>query len=73
MQQFNYNGVSKEKPLNVHLFENLPEPIDIDLDLSKRMIYWADRGDPPRAECLAAKGRRRYVVEQFEQSGIKIS
>lgn len=27
------------------LFSNLPEPIDIDLDLTKRVIYWTDRGD----------------------------
>jgi sugar lactone lactonase YvrE len=27
------------------LFASLPEPIDIDLDLSKRQIYWTDRGD----------------------------
>ncbi len=29
------------------LFEGLPEPIDIDLDLANRTIYWTDRGDPP--------------------------
>ncbi|HYM35649.1 MAG TPA: hypothetical protein VET48_09655 [Steroidobacteraceae bacterium] len=27
------------------LFANLPEPIDMDLDLSKQMMYWTDRGD----------------------------
>jgi hypothetical protein len=27
------------------LFARLPEPIDLDLDLGARMIYWADRGD----------------------------
>jgi hypothetical protein len=27
------------------LFTNLPEPIDLDLDLSKRQMYWTDRGD----------------------------
>jgi sugar lactone lactonase YvrE len=27
------------------LFSNLPEPIDLDLDLRKRQIYWTDRGD----------------------------
>lgn len=26
------------------LFDKLPEPIDLDLDLSQRMIYWTDRG-----------------------------
>jgi sugar lactone lactonase YvrE len=27
------------------LFANLPEPIDLQLDLDKRFIYWTDRGD----------------------------
>jgi DNA-binding beta-propeller fold protein YncE len=30
------------------LFDGLPEPIDLDLDLSRRMMYWTDRGDAPR-------------------------
>jgi DNA-binding beta-propeller fold protein YncE len=29
------------------LFENLPEPIDLELDLENRVLYWTDRGDPP--------------------------
>ncbi|MGH6825241.1 3-hydroxyacyl-CoA dehydrogenase [Methyloceanibacter sp.] len=27
------------------LFRDLPEPIDLDLDLANRTIYWSDRGD----------------------------
>ncbi len=27
------------------LYSGLPEPIDIDLDLTNRLIYWTDRGD----------------------------
>lgn len=27
------------------LFANLPEPIDLDLDLRDRQLYWTDRGD----------------------------
>ena len=34
------------------LFDNLPEPIDLDLDLSNRMLYWTDRGDPPRGNTV---------------------
>ncbi|MCU1287228.1 MAG: 3-hydroxyacyl-CoA dehydrogenase [Acidobacteriales bacterium] len=34
------------------LYDNLPEPIDLDLDLSKRMMYWTDRGDPPRGNTV---------------------
>jgi DNA-binding beta-propeller fold protein YncE len=34
------------------LYDNLPEPIDLDLDLAKRMMYWTDRGDPPRGNTV---------------------
>ena len=34
------------------LFENLPEPIDLDIDPSNRMLYWTDRGDPPRGNTV---------------------
>jgi DNA-binding beta-propeller fold protein YncE len=29
------------------LYDELPEPIDLDLDLNNRVMYWTDRGDPP--------------------------
>jgi hypothetical protein len=34
------------------LHENLPEPIDLELDSLNRMIYWTDRGDPPRGNTV---------------------
>jgi hypothetical protein len=34
------------------LFNNLPEPIDLDLDLGNRIMYWTDRGDPPRGNTV---------------------
>ena len=34
------------------LFDGLPEPIDLDLDLTKRMMYWTDRGDAPRGNTV---------------------
>jgi DNA-binding beta-propeller fold protein YncE len=34
------------------LYENLPEPIDLDLDSTNRMLYWTDRGDPPRGNTV---------------------
>src|SRR5271170_2396606 len=34
------------------LYANLPEPIDLDLDLGNRLIYWTDRGDPPRGNTV---------------------
>src|SRR5262249_26408179 len=29
------------------LFDRLPEPIDLELDLENRILYWTDRGNPP--------------------------
>jgi hypothetical protein len=34
------------------LFDHLPEPIDLDLDLENRILYWTDRGDPPRGNTV---------------------
>jgi Low-density lipoprotein receptor repeat class B len=34
------------------LFGGLPEPIDLELDLKHRFIYWTDRGDPPRGNTV---------------------
>jgi hypothetical protein len=34
------------------LFEGLPEPIDLELDLKNRLIYWTDRGDAPRGNTV---------------------
>jgi DNA-binding beta-propeller fold protein YncE len=46
------------------LYDGLPEPIDLELDLNNRVMYWTDRGDPPRGNTVnrapmdsAAKGR----------------
>ena len=47
------------------LFDKLPEPIDLDLDLASRIMYWTDRGDPPRGNTVnrapmdAAPGNRK--------------
>jgi len=34
------------------VFDRLPEPIDLELDLAKRILYWTDRGDPPRGNTV---------------------
>ena len=34
------------------LFNDLPEPIDLELDLENRLMYWTDRGDPPRGNTV---------------------
>ena len=46
------------------LYDRLPEPIDLDLDIAARVMYWTDRGDPPRGNTVnrapmdAQSGRR---------------
>ena len=42
---------STRKDIEV-LYDALPEPIDLDLDLNTRTIYWTDRGDPPRGNTV---------------------
>src|SRR5882757_6282788 len=34
------------------LYDALPEPIDLDIDPRARMLYWTDRGDPPRGNTV---------------------
>ena len=34
------------------LYEGLPEPIDLEVDLNNRVMYWTDRGDPPRGNTV---------------------
>jgi DNA-binding beta-propeller fold protein YncE len=34
------------------VYDGLPEPIDLELDLNNRVIYWTDRGDPPRGNTV---------------------
>ena len=33
-------------------FDGLPEPIDLELDAHSRVLYWTDRGDPPRGNTV---------------------
>jgi hypothetical protein len=33
-------------------YDALPEPIDIEFDHKNRIIYWTDRGDPPRGNTV---------------------
>jgi len=63
------------------LYDNLPEPIDLDLDLRNRMIYWTDRGDPPRGNTVnrasmdaAARTRKEpEIVFNHLMEGIGLS
>ena len=60
------------------LFDSLPEPIDIDLDLAHRVMYWTDRGDPPRGNTVSRapmdphKGEQEILVSGLKE-GIGIS
>ena len=63
------------------LYEGLPEPIDLDLDIARRMMYWTDRGDPPRGNTVnrapmdAAPGKRKdpEIVFNHLMEGIGLS
>ena len=46
------------------LFDGLPEPIDLELDLKNRFIYWTDRGDPPRGNTV----NRASIDADFQQT-----
>src|SRR6266542_4462425 len=52
----NINIPKGESPANRSdievLFDRLPEPIDLELDLANRILYWTDRGDPPRGNTV---------------------
>ena len=39
-------SASKRSDIEV-LYDGLPEPIDLEIDHEKRVLYWTDRGDPP--------------------------
>jgi hypothetical protein len=47
------NGESPASRSDIEvLFDQLPEPIDLELDLKNRVLYWTDRGDPPRGNTV---------------------
>jgi DNA-binding beta-propeller fold protein YncE len=46
-------GQSAENRTDIELlYDNLPEPIDLDLDPVNRALYWTDRGGPPRGNTV---------------------
>jgi len=47
----NSEGPANRSDIEV-LFDHLPEPIDLELDLVNRVLYWTDRGDPPRGNTV---------------------
>src|ERR1700686_1663892 len=59
-------------------FDNLPEPIDLELDLKNRVLYWTDRGDPPRGNTVSrasidAKPQAPEIVIRHLMEGIGIA
>jgi hypothetical protein len=47
------NGQSAGNRKDIELlYEGLPEPIDLELDLANRTLYWTDRGDPPNGNTV---------------------
>jgi DNA-binding beta-propeller fold protein YncE len=63
------------------LFEELPEPIDLDLDLNNRMIYWTDRGNAPqgntvsraRLDAKTKKAKRQEILVKDLMEGIGLA
>jgi hypothetical protein len=47
------------------LFDGLPEPIDLELDLEHRVLYWTDRGDPPRGNAVSRTPIDRQLKQQI--------
>jgi hypothetical protein len=46
-------GETAAKRSDIEVFyDQLPEPIDLELDLKNRVLYWTDRGDPPRGNTV---------------------
>jgi len=59
-------------------FDHLPEPIDLELDLDSRVLYWTDRGDPPRGNTVNrasvdAKPEKPEIVFDHLMEGIGIA
>ena len=59
-------------------FDRLPEPIDLELDRKNRVLYWTDRGDPPRGNTvnrasIDAKPQAPEIVLTHLMEGIGIA
>jgi hypothetical protein len=59
------------------LFDGLPEPIDIDIDLERQQIYWTDRGDDtinrapieiPSGSSAANRTDRQILIEGVREA-----
>jgi len=63
------------------LFDDLPEPIDLELDLETRVLYWTDRGNPPIGNTVnrasidgpTANGRAPEIIVSDLMEGIGLA
>ena len=59
-------------------YDRLPEPIALELDLEHRVLYWTDRGDPPRGNTvnrasIDAKPQAPEILVKHLMEGIGIA
>jgi len=72
-------GESPDERTDIEVFyDRLPEPIDLELDLESRVLYWTDRGDPPRGNTvnrasIEAKPQAPEIVLTHLMEGIGIA
>jgi hypothetical protein len=50
------------------LYDKLPEPIDLDLDVESGTLYWADRGDNTISRGPIAPAAREIIVSDVSQA-----
>jgi len=73
------NGETAAKRSDIEVFfDCLPEPIDLELDLKNRVLYWTDRGDPPRGNTvnrasIDAKPRAPEILLSHLMEGIGVA
>jgi hypothetical protein len=72
-------GETADKRSDIEVFfDRLPEPIDLELDRKNRVLYWTDRGDPPRGNTvnrasIDAKPQAPEIVLTHLMEGIGIA
>jgi 3-hydroxyacyl-CoA dehydrogenase len=72
-------GENASSRTDIEVFlDSLPEPIDLDLDLAKRMIYWTDRGNPPQGNSVSRApidnpGKDQEILVNDLMEGIGLS
>ena len=57
-------GPAKRTDIDV-VFDQLPEPIDLEIEVDGDWLYWTDRGDPPKGNTL----NRAYIAGDHKDDG----